>query len=84
MSVNSYLSSLSSLLVINDEERNKITTSISTLSKRLQTYFGSSISAHFVFGSYTRGTILPRKADEESDIDIMVVFNDSVRTGSSY
>lgn len=30
---------------------------------------------HFKFGSSTRGTILPRKADENSDIDYMVVFN---------
>ena len=27
-----------------------------------------------MFGSYIRGTILPRKADASSDIDIMVMF----------
>ena len=38
-------------------------------------WFGSDVIENFKFGSYTRGTILPRKVDSESDIDYMVVFN---------
>ncbi|MDY5692963.1 SMODS domain-containing nucleotidyltransferase [Ruminococcus flavefaciens] len=74
MSINTYLDELSSKLVIKDDEKAKITTSVTSIKSKLNGYFGSEIIDIVVFGSYTRGTILPRKADEESDIDIMVVF----------
>ena len=73
-SINTYLEELSSKLVIKEEERNKIHISISTIKARLKNYFRSEISEVIVFGSYTRRTILPRKADDDSDIDIMAVF----------
>lgn len=75
MSVNSYLTNLASRLVLSPEENSSITTSINTLSSRLDSYFGGTITRHFKFGSSTRGTILPRRADSNSDIDYMVVFN---------
>ncbi len=75
MSINSYLTNLSSNLIIRDNEKESIKKSISTLETRLRSYFGDEIEDQFYFGSYTRGTILPRKADESSDIDYMVVFN---------
>lgn len=74
MSINSYLEELSSKLVIKEEEKTKISISVSSIKTKLKKYFGSEIIDIVVFGSYTRGTILPRKADEESDIDVMVVF----------
>lgn len=74
MSVNSHLTDLASALVLSDSERTSITTSISTLSGRLKDYFGSGITGQLQFGSSTRGTILPRKADEHSDVDYMVIF----------
>jgi tRNA nucleotidyltransferase (CCA-adding enzyme) len=77
MSVNSYLVSLASKLVLKGEEEESIATSVSTISTRIKSYFGSNVDNHFKFGSSTRGTILPRKADENSDIDYMVVFNTS-------
>lgn len=77
MSVNSHLTDLSSSLVLSSTEESSISTSISTLSSRLNSYFGGDVTSHFQFGSSTRGTILPRKADTESDIDYMVVFNTS-------
>lgn len=80
MSVNSYLTSLASALVLKDNEKATINTSISTLRSRLNAYFGNSVSTHFQFGSSTRGTILPRKADSNSDIDYMVVFDTSQQT----
>lgn len=43
-------------------------------------HFGSGLKEQFKFGSSTRGTILPRKADEQSDIDYMIVFNTSSGT----
>lgn len=74
MSVLSYLEGIGSNLVLSENENSSIKTSISTLQTRLNNHFGSSIQNHFVFGSYTRGTILPRSSDPSSDIDYMVVF----------
>ncbi|WP_085507149.1 SMODS domain-containing nucleotidyltransferase [Thalassobacillus devorans] len=75
MSVNGYLTTLSSNLVLSSSENSSIRTSISTLSSRLNSYFNNGqLHKHFQFGSSTRGTILPRKADSNSDIDYMVVF----------
>lgn len=74
MSVNSYLHDLGSSLVLSSDEKSSITTSIDTLKSRLAYYFGDDVTNKIIFGSYTRETILPRKADEGSDIDFMVVF----------
>src|SRR5260370_9100413 len=43
-----------------------------------------AIAQHFRFGSSTRGTILPRSMDEQSDIDYMVVFSDGSATPQTY
>ena len=77
MSLNSYLSDCASNLVLSSSEKESITTSINTLESRLVSYFEDSIEEKFEFGSYTRGTILPRKVDEDSDVDYMVVFDNS-------
>lgn len=79
MSVNSYAESLSTNLVLSESEKQSIRTSISTLRSRLNSYF-EDIEEMFEFGSYTRGTILPRKADSNSDIDFMIVF----KNGNNY
>ncbi len=77
MTVNTHLTNLASNLVLSNTEKKSIATSIATLSKRLDSHFGSSVKEHFQFGSNSRGTILPRKADSNSDIDYMVVFDSS-------
>jgi predicted nucleotidyltransferase len=77
MTVSTHLTTLASDLVLSDTEKSNILTSITTLSSRLNAYFDSNITDHFQFGSNTRGTILPRKADSDSDIDYMVVFDTS-------
>lgn len=77
MSVNSHLVSLASDLVLSEQEKSSISTSISTLSLRFASYFGSDVTNKFQFGSSTRGTILPRKADSNSDIDYMIIFDTS-------
>ncbi len=77
MTVGNHLSSLSSSLILSDDEKTKINTSIETLSSRIDNYFGSIVNDHIQFGSSTRGTILPRKVDERSDIDYMIVFDTS-------
>lgn len=75
MTVLSHLSGLASGLVITDTEKAGITTSITTLAARLDSYFQKDITSHILFGSYPRVTILPRKNDSNSDIDYMVVFS---------
>ena len=75
MSVLTYLNNTSSNLVLSSSEKNSIDTSISTLRSRLNDYFGNQVEEQIKFGSSTRGTILPRKADERSDIDYMIVFD---------
>jgi len=77
MSVSTHLAGLASDLVLSDAEKAGIATSIATLGTRLDAYFGKAITTHFQFGSYLRGTILPRKADSNSDIDNMIVFDTS-------
>lgn len=74
MSIQSHLDNLSSQLNLKQDEKDKIKKSIATLSDRLNKYFEGQLIDHFKFGSYTRGTILPRKADEYSDVDYMVIF----------
>lgn len=75
MSVNTYLQGLGSSLVLSSSERSSISTSVDTIKSRLTSYFGSSVTEKKLYGSYVRGTILPRKADEKSDVDLMVVFS---------
>lgn len=74
MTVNSYLVGRASAGVLSAAEQASINTSISTLQSRLNSYFGNDLSTHFRFGSSTRGTILPRRMDAQSDIDYMLVF----------
>jgi hypothetical protein len=76
MSVLSYLQKRASDAVLSGNETSSISTSISTLQARLNSYFGAGLTEHFRFGSQTRGTILPRKMDEHSDIDYMIVFSE--------
>jgi len=77
MSVNSYLNDLASNLIILESEKSSITTSINTIKTRLSWYFQDQIKDKILFGSYTRETILPRKADENSDIDLMIIFDNT-------
>ena len=75
MSVNSYLQNLASELVLSSYEKDHVATSLDAIKSRLSLCFGNEVKEKKVFGSYDRETILPRKADEKSDIDLMVVFD---------
>lgn len=59
----------------NDTEREKIKASLAHLENILRNRLGETIDHFLRFGSFTRNTILPRRYDEYSDIDLMVVFN---------
>ena len=84
MSVLSYLDNLASNAILSDGEESSIETSISTLQTRLDSYFEDELKEHFKFGSSTRGTILPRNMDSESDIDYMIVFDDNTYKPQTY
>ena len=72
--LNTHLVAVARELVLSDDERARISTSINSMKTKLAAWFGCAIITHFQFGSSTRGTILPRKVDGDSDIDYMVVF----------
>lgn len=84
MTVYTYLTSRAASAVLSEAEKSSIATSIATLRTRLNSYFGEDLSAHFSFGSQTRGTILPRNMDPESDVDYMTVFSDDGYTPQTY
>lgn len=84
MSVSTHLSDTASKAVLSATETSSIATSISTLSTRLVAHFGTEVTTHFKFGSFTRGTILPRSIDQKSDVDYMVVFNDAKSKPQTY
>jgi predicted nucleotidyltransferase len=76
MSVLSHLTQLGSNLILSENEKSRIKTSIDTLRIRLNYYFNQGqINRQLVFGSFDRDTILPRSKDSDSDIDYMIVFN---------
>ena len=81
-SINYRLQTISSNLFIkyNSTERTYIDGRISILTANLKSYFGNSINDVKIFGSYKRDTILPRKFDENSDIDILVIFNQAEKS----
>lgn len=82
MSVQSYLDSVAKNSILKDST---VTTSISTLKNRLGYYFHSSdVTNHFTFGSNTRYTMLPRRYDPKSDVDYMVVFNNTGHQPQTY
>jgi hypothetical protein len=83
MSVITYLNSRASSAVLSTTEKASVERSIATLTARLDTHF-STLKTHFQFGSSTRGTILPRLMDRQSDIDYMVVFKDEGITPQAY
>ena len=74
MSVNSYLNDLAQRAIVRDNEKNKINISIENIKSKLKS--DNEVKDIKIFGSYKRGTIISRKFDENSDIDIMVIFKD--------
>jgi predicted nucleotidyltransferase len=75
--LHNHLKRMSSDLFIKfqSQERAKINRSIEVLIDRLEEYYGKEIEEIIVFGSYSRDTILPRKYDPNSDIDLLIHFN---------
>ena len=79
MTVSSYLKNIATNAVLSSNEKASISTSEAALKQRLDAYFGSEIKKQLRFGSFDRGTILPRSMDQNSDVDYMVVFGSGFR-----
>ena len=81
--VNGYLNNMCTSLYVNGDEREKIKKSIETISDRMDLYFGNpnrcehKVIEKRIFGSFDRDTIISRAYDENSDIDYLIVFDDS-------
>ncbi len=90
MSAASHLRRITDAAVLRDAEKASVERSLAALRSRLRAHFGDGRSAtklvkrHFSFGSYTRGTILPRSMDAQSDVDYMVVFEDTDAKPQTY
>ena len=89
MSINSKLTIFAAreLVLARDAgERFRIEISIKRLKTKLKQKFLRNIKDFILFGSYTRNTILPRKYDPNSDVDLMVIFNSNngVKTPETY
>lgn len=74
------------ILSKNDIERDKIVASLNHLETVLKNKLGGEVKEFIRFGSFTRNTILPRKYDSQSDVDLMVVFDSTLgrRTPGTY
>ena len=84
MSVNAHLNAVAQECYVRDDERAGIDRSISHIYGELGHSFGDQLKNVLVFGSYARGTILPRKADRDSDVDLLVVFRDASHRPQTY
>ncbi len=67
----------------NSKERVYIDEKIENFKKNIKLYFGNAVDEILVFGSYKRSTILPREFDENSDIDVLIVFNQQINSFNS-
>ncbi len=83
MGISNYLNTKAAESVIRDSEKGSIQKSIRFIKEKIDSYF-DNVENHFIFGSYTRNTILPRSIDEKSDIDYMVVFENDDATPQTY
>jgi predicted nucleotidyltransferase len=63
------------VLGYNDAERDRINGSLGQLERVLKDKLYNEAKEIVRFGSFTRNTILPRKYDSQSDVDLLLVFN---------
>jgi predicted nucleotidyltransferase len=72
-----YLENLSEKLVLPVVEKEKIENSFKTIKEKLVTaFFDDGLREVKIFGSFDRGTLLSRKVDSESDVDLLIVFDE--------
>jgi hypothetical protein len=74
MSIDSYLKATADALTMTDAQAQGIDRSLDAVQRGLAEYFPGAVREQITFGSYTRQTNLPLRADPYSDVDHMVVF----------
>ncbi len=74
MSLASYLKATADALTMTDAQAERVEKSLTALRCGLAEYFPGAVKEQITFGSYTRRTNLPLRADQYSDVDHMVVF----------
>jgi predicted nucleotidyltransferase len=74
-SFNNTLKDIAKNLIITKQEKETIKKRLKNFEEKLYNYFDEEIDNISVFGSFKRGTILPRRFDQNSDVDILIVFN---------
>lgn len=80
-----YLSDLAKKLKLSTTEADGIQTSVTAIINKLKEYFkDDGLKEVFAFGSYDRNTLLTRKADTESDVDILIVFEEKRWEAQTY
>ncbi|MCC7303488.1 MAG: hypothetical protein IT233_12685 [Bacteroidia bacterium] len=72
-----YLKELADKIRLAPEEHDKIETSIKALKDKLiLAFFDDGLTKVKRFGSYDRETLLTRKVDSESDVDLLITFDE--------
>lgn len=77
MSVITHLDNTASALMLTEAQKISIENSLYALKTKLKDHFSSDLKEQLQFGSSTRGTIIQKRAHPKSDIDYMVVFDNS-------
>jgi predicted nucleotidyltransferase len=77
MSIITHLETTASNLMLTDVQKISIENSIASLKTKLKDHFGSDVKEQYQFGSSTRGTMIQKRVHPKSDIDYMVVFDNS-------
>ena len=76
MTVTSYFTACAFRIKIGDSEKSSIQRSLGAITLKLLKEFKGEIQRPRPFGSYSRGTMLPRKIDRNSDVDLLVTFKE--------
>jgi len=81
----SYLTDLAKKLKLGETENNSIQSSLTVIMGKLKEYFkDDGLKEVIAFGSYDRDTLLTRKVDTESDVDILIVFEEKRWVSQTY
>lgn len=75
--VEEYLVNMANTLVLTDEDKEPINTSLNYLIGKFETELKDDIKRIELFGSYTRETFLHPDFSPKSDVDLMIVFEES-------
>lgn len=84
MSASAYLWDRVARSYLTPKQDQSVQRSFLTLRERAFQHFESSLTMCLPFGSFMRGTNLSRACDPDSDVDVMLVFNDARYTPQTY